>query len=363
METPSTPEPIRPLTQPAGRRRNHQQRKTPKPAGFHAPHDFLRQNFLPVSHFENFQHNRCERMERAFFQSLSYLSRHYQLSKTRHRNEPFPQNLFSAFAGTKDKLEKINPELSLILSEHEGSTCLATIEEIGISHTLYFVPLNALDWIHQQKNSQCFWLMASLFGYLHQSAAMPLLSGNDYLKNCYETISDWLQNGEDEYEEEEWKEKMCTLTDMRRKKNILEQIVQDPAQMSCFASRVSSFKPYAERESKLLTLASDLLELHHQFPGKRFWDHILMEQQDDSEEDPAYPEQYFSFFWDDNDWLCESVMEHLNCDLQERSRFIQPTIINYFTSQQPVTTSDLSFERSLLQLVAELSSVTYLFTR
>lgn len=362
-----------PAPQPAGRtgrrpqsparRKPGQKAKTPMRSTEHASYDFLNQSFQPLSHFTGFQKSKTDKVEAQFFRSLGHLAKCFGLLTDPTQEETFPSNLLSAFQQAKEQLEKKSPRTDLIITDYKGETVLATVEQIGIDHTLYYTSLNALDWLHQRKDIPSFELMLSIFAYLHQTVGMPLLTGNDFLSGCYDAIVDWLENSKDEYEEvEEWKENGRLITTMRRKRPILEKAVRDPVNLAAFADRLRNYQPANKTQEQFQKIAAGFKQLQQQYPGHCFYRNIQSDYMEEPEEERAWPDHYFSFFWDDNGWLYESLMEYINSDLQERSIFEQPVAINYFNTLSAKPQSDLGFEKSLLQLCAELSSITYQLT-
>lgn len=349
--------------QPPARRRSGQKAKTSMRSTDHASYDFLNQSFQPLSHFWGFQKSKTDKVEAQFFRSLGHLAKCFGLLTDPTQEETFPSNLLSAFQQAKEQLEKKSPRTDLIITEYKGETLLATVEQLGIDHTLYYTSLNALDWLHQREDIPSFDLMLSIFAYLHQTVGMPLSTGNDFLSGCYDAIADWLENSKDEYEEEEeWKENRRLITAMRRKRPILEKAVRDPANLAAFADRLRNYQPANKTQEQFKKIAAGFRQLQQQYPGHCFYRNIQSDYMEEPEEERAWPDHYFSFFWDDNGWLYESLMEYINSDLQERSIFEQPVAINYFNTLSAKPQSDLGFEKSLLQLCAELSSITYQLT-
>lgn len=344
--------------QPPARRRPGQKAKNPVRSTDNASYGFLNQSFRPLSHFEGFQRSKKGKVEAQFFRSLTHLSKRFRLA-----TDSFPCNMLYSFQQAREQLEKKSPRTDLIITEHKGETILATVEQIGIDHTLYYTSLNALDWLHQRKDIPSFELMLSIFAYLHQTVGMPLLTGNDFLSGCYDAIADWLENSKDEYEEvEEWKENGRLITAMRRKRPILEKAVRDPANLAAFADRIRSYQAANETQEQFQKIAAGFRQLQLQYPGHSFYRNIHSDHIEEPDEDRAWPDHYFSFFWDDNDWLYDSLMEYINGDLQERCIFEQPVAINYFHTRTAKPQSDLAFEKRLLEYCSELSSITYQLT-
>ncbi|MES2328564.1 MAG: hypothetical protein V4539_03110 [Bacteroidota bacterium] len=363
MPALSAPGRIRRKSQLSARCGPGKKAKKTKRSARHASHDFLKQTFLPVSHFEGYRKNKTTLLEQQFFHSLSNLSIRYNLEPPATTDESFPFNILAAFQHTKKLFEKKQPGLELMITEFDGETTLSTVEEIGISYTLYLPPLSALDWLHARNERDNFQLLLSLYAYLNQSAGMPLPGDNDYLTSCYDAICDWLENCADEYEPVEWQEKKASITEMNRKQKILERAVSDPAQLTALNARVRSYKPRTEIEKNFHTVAKQIAALYKQYPTRNFFQNIHTEHLGENEDEyRGYPEHYFSFFWDDNGWLEESLMQYINGDLQECSRFEQPVAIQYFNHKDAKPYSCIDFEKRLLQLISELTSIIYKLT-
>lgn len=362
---PSTPKirSIRCKPEPLTRCSSNKKAKNDKRSPGHASYDFLKQSIPSISHFEGFRRSRSKSVEQAFFLSLKNLFGYYNSDLPKTSTEPFPFNILSAFRQAGKMLENKAKSVELIITELDNTFTLATIEELGISYTIYYVPINALDWLHQQKNQKSFALLLSVFAYLNQSAGLPLLGHNDFMLNCYDATSDWVTNGEEEYEQDDWRIKMASLTEIRRKLPLLEKAVSDPAQFSALNERVSNYIPDSDEEKSLHTIAQKILALHKEFPSKNFFHNIYTGHLEPDTDERGYPDQYFSFFWDDNDWLYQSLMEYVNSDLQERSCFEQPVSIQYFNTLASQPQNTIDFEKRLLDLISELSSITYLFAK
>ena len=342
--------------------RNHKKAKTTAGSHGHAPYDFLNQSFAAVSHFDGYKKTKTPTVEKQFFASFNQFSNKYKLNTITASSNTFPYSLLSAFEQAKKELSKSNPQTSLIITQNKGDTMLATVEEIGISYTLYYVSLNALDWLHQRGEKNTFRLMLSISSYLYNVIRMSLPSGNDFLTGCYDAIADWLENSECEYEPQEWKENKALITAMRRKQPILEGTVRDHIHLYAFEQRVKDYQPLDKNEEDFLSIAKLFLSMYTLYPQRNFFDNIYTEHLEEPEDERAYPDQYFSFFWDDNGWLHDCLMEYINSDLQERCVFEQPAVIEYFHSNGSTSNSNLDFEKLLLQSLSDLSTITYKLT-
>jgi hypothetical protein len=357
MRTTQPPRQIRGEPQPAARRRPGKKAKTAKRTEGYAPHDFLKQSFLPVSHFYGYRKDKTTLLEQQFFTSLENLCERFGLMPDNHQSNPFPHNILAALHDVEKKLKLAVADLELLITENEGVITLATVQELGIDYTLCYVPINALDWLHAKSNKQTYLLLASLFAYLHQLIGMPVMS--DFLTDCYDAVENWVENDNDELDDEDLKLKKATLTEMRRKSKILEGVVRDQAHLHEFASRVFAFQAQNETEHELHEIAKEIYQLYQDFPSNNFYQQIESGYSEYPDDDRGYPDQYFSFFWDDNGWLEEDVMHYVNSYLQEVCTFDQPVAIEYFNIKVVGNRPSLDFEKRLLNLIGQLSTTTY----
>jgi hypothetical protein len=261
----------------------------------------------------------------------------------------------------KDRLEKAAPSLYLIIAQNRNKTTLATIKSLTKDYDLFYVPLNALDELHRDKNKPCFELVLSIFGYLNHKARLPLLCENDYMTGCYDAITDWVTNADNELEEVEYNNNCAELKAMHKKISILEKAVLDPSHLLAFKERLQAFKPGSPTEKRLKAVARNFYSLYQQYPNTSFYKNIECDHLEEEEGEHGYPDHYFSFFWNDHSWIHDHLMEYVNCDLQEMAEFEVPVSVQYFDHKQDSVTHAFPFENKLLTLMDELCSVLYRF--
>lgn len=337
-------------------------RKKSKPAGGSrsapAP-DFLKQRFLSISFGEGCNKNNWQQIEQDFFTSVANICALYKIELILDSSLPFPMNIASAYRLLKERLEKHAPGVYLVIAENRNKTTLATVKPLTRNYDLCFVPLSALDEFHQEKNRSCFELLLSVFSYLNSRVRMPLISENDYLTGCYEAITEWVTNAENDLDEKENNENCADLKAMSKKINILEKAVRNPLHLTAFGDRLRSFIPANQIEKSLKSVALKFHRLYAQFPHTNFYKNISCDHLEEDEGERAYPDHYFSFFWDDQAWMYDHLMEYVNCDLQEMAEWEVPVSIQYFDRRQNKRSHQLPFETRLLELIGELCSVLY----
>ncbi|WP_139367099.1 hypothetical protein [Sediminibacterium ginsengisoli] len=349
-----------PATGQAARRSRHQKDKIQKRAGRSIAHDFLSQQFFPISFSNQFKQPDWLKIQKDFFKSAKHLSMLYNLAPCESCHLPYPINISSAYKSLKDQLGKQAPKLYLIISENKNESTLATVKSMGIDHNLFLVPINALDNLHQDQQKESFDLLLSIFSYLNQKAGMPLQSENDYLESCYDAIFSYATDPDNEPEDEMQNDQWPFINMIRRKTAILEKNIQRPQQLQEFSVRINRFKPRTDWQHSLLSTAQQFYDLYQEFPDQNFFQNIESAHLQDYEDgDRAYPEMYFSFFWDDNDWIYQQIMEYVNCDLQEKYEFELPVSVQYFNTRQACEKHQLPFETKLIQLIEQLCTTLY----
>ena len=342
------------------RRSRNQKNKVPQRSSRPATPDFLNQQFFPIAFSNEFRAVDRLQVQEDFFKSAKHLSILYDLTPCESCHLPYPINISSAYKSLKDQLEKQAPELYLIISENKNKSTLATVKSMGIDHNLFFVPINALDNLHQDQQKESFDLLLSIFSYLNQKAGMPLQSENDYLESCYDAIFSYATDTDNEPEDEMQNDQLPFINMIRRKTGILEKNIQLPQQLQEFSVRINRFKPKTGWQHSLLCTAQQFYDLYQEFPDRNFFQNIESAHLQDYEDgDRAYPEMYFSFFWDDDDWIYQQIMEYVNCDLQEKYEFELPVSVQYFNTRQACEKHQLPFETKLIQLIEQLCTTLY----
>ncbi|MES2331218.1 MAG: hypothetical protein V4539_16555 [Bacteroidota bacterium] len=351
----------RKVKQTAGRKRGQKDKITCCSGGPIAP-DFLKQEFLSISFNEGCNKDNWEKIEQDFFTSFKHLCALHKIDFDFDLALPFPMNIATAYRMLKEHLEKVAPSLYLAIAENRNKTTLATIKPLTKDYDLFYVPLNALDELHSMKNKPCFELVLSIFGYLNKHARLPLLCENDYLTGCYDAITEWVTNAENELDAVEYNHNCAELKAMHHKICILEKAVCNPSHLLAYKQRLRTFKPGSLTEKRLKVIARKFYSLFQEYPNTSFYKNISCDHLAEDEGERGYPDHYFSFFWDDHSWMHDHLMEYVNCDLQEMAEFEVPVSVQYFDRTQASVSHALPFENKLLNQMDELCSVLYRFS-
>ncbi len=345
---------VRQQPEPTTRRRRNQKEKKQKSATSSFANDYLKQSFLPVTHHKNFTAQNSPRINADFLKSLKNISNLYGITLQLFEEAIFPLNIKLAFMNIKSELEKKQADLGVAIFETSHSTAtLATYKELSVGLRLYYVPLEPLLKLHMEKKKSAVNLVLSVYSYLYLIVFMPLCNHNDYLSSCYEMIGNWLENEEDEWGVEEHLSLTVELNAMRRSLKVIEKAIQNQVNLDEFENRLISFSPVNHREGELLNSANRLFEIYQQYPKASFYENFHPDLYTDEVDETIYPEQYFSFCWNNEGWINDHLMEIVNSDLQEKSRAAVPSSFQYFQCPQPIDNhpGSLDFETKLLDAI------------
>lgn len=357
MPAISTDRAVRRKVKPSAGRKRNQKNKIAFGAGRSVAPDFLKQRFAPLSFNAAGNSNNWAKVEHAFFTSVKHFCGLHKIEFKEDTSLSFPMNIAASYRWLKKELEVVVPSLYLAITENHGKTTLATIKPLTREYDIYYVPLNALDELHRYQNRGCFQLLLSVFAYLNRHARLPLLCENDYLTGCYEAITEWVTNADNELDEEEYHSNCAELKAMHKKIGIIEKAVLDPSHLMEFKTRLQGFKPRTHTEKRLKAVARKFYSLFHQYPNRSFHKNIQCEHLVEEEGERGYSDHYFSFYWDDRGWIHDHLMEYVNCDLQEMMEFEVPVAVQYFDRKQISVNHPFPFENKLLTLMDDLCSV------
>lgn len=352
---------VRSRTKQTSGRRHNQENQSQGDSRQPASPDFLKQCFLPISHNKACCNSKWEKVEQDFFSAATNLANLYKISFTADTTLDFPMNVATAYRILKEQLQKRDASLYIAITDNRKKTTLATIKPVRKVYDLFYVPLSALDEFHRARNNPCFDILLSVFAYLNQKAGLPLLSDNDYLTGCYDAISEWVTDSDHDMDEKEYNSSCADIRCMYKKIHILEKKVRDTTNLADFDKRIRSFKPGTATEKRFKSVARKIYRLFNEFPTANFYKNIHCDHLEEDEGERIYPDHYFSFFWDDHDWLHDHLMEYVNSDLQEMLEWEVPVSVQYFDRTQKEVSHQLPFETRLLTLMDELCAVLYRF--
>ncbi|MES2373397.1 MAG: hypothetical protein V4557_12505 [Bacteroidota bacterium] len=326
--------------------------------GEHA-HDFLKQSFRPVTALMNPSRVVIKKAKESFINSIQNLASLYGFKPNLVSIKKYPFCIAELFANTQAEMIKrsANVEL-LIVQEDDGYPVIATVKEIDIGLTLYYVPLDALRFLHQREKGDTFNLLLSVYSYLHHIAGMPLLNTSSYIQGEYDMMEQSYSDNEDEFEEQEYRGIMEVFTAAKRYSSILNKHIANTTNLLDFINRIEQFKPADDFDANLLSLSKKIHALWRQFPDEKFASNNAGEfLHPDEEDDRAYIDQFFSFCWASDGWMMDQLLEWVNCELQEKTIFDVPFSIQKFETPHTEIIHEFSFQKQLLELLNELADI------
>jgi len=341
--------------QDSRRRRNERHKTTLRPH-VSTGHGFLRHRFLPVWNQEPLQGGQAE-IEAAFYQSLCNLEALYKFKTGRSRGKVFPHSIAADLETARQRMEKINPKLTLLISlDDQQRPCVCTAMPYNTASTLFYIPVKPLYVLAQNKRrKKTADLVLSLYAYLHLVLKVPYYRDkNSFMYGCYQVMKEQFDQYEDEGEDldphirKRFKE-LETVGDK------LEKKIKDPIQLEQLEKRVKNFVPADKLDRKLLSVAKSALAICKQYPDQSIFDHIPEQLLFPEEFDRITADQYISFYWsDEGDYISNWIFEYVNGCFEHCGAIDEPVGYQLFNAPQEEPIHDLSFAGAVFKMIEEL---------
>lgn len=321
---------------------------------------FLKQQFAVLIGQNYAELKNWRKVETEFFTSLSNLCSTYSLSPIDVSGKIYPYNILLAYRYAADILKTINPDVELTIIQDEAhSACLATVKRVRMGMTLYYIPVEPLYRICQErKRKKEAGLLLSVFSYLYNVAGMPYFRGDSYMSYLYEMLQEWIVEGGYEENGEEYNSYISSFNIVKHGGDVVKRKVANPYHLQAFSTRVDAYNKSKAGDEELLHVAQRFLKLWQHYPRRSFMDNIHGWFIDPEEEQRMYPDQYLSFFWSDNGSLYEALWEAVNNEFQELGAIDDPLYIQVFDKpHKKISRYKNSYEKQLLQLLCDLNDV------
>ena len=326
---------------------------------------FLRHSFMPMY---KSAHGMPEQsaVERDFFKSLSYLTKHYRLNLTGYRSLPYPHNILMAEREVNRKLRVKGRHRELLIVEQENAeTCLVVKETFNHDFGLYYIPVMPIyDLWHNPEFVHCAELLTAICAYLYAEAGIDYYRDDDtYMFHNYEFLEEWVNERAFEAEDEE---DYCIQKADWENAKIQGDFIQEKMMAKGFRqsldSLIANFQATSEFEKKCLKVAVETWGLWQSFPDMNLYKHANLQdyEPDCYEDDYIGMHEYFSFVGSVRDSISDDLKNMVNDDFNERMRYQEPEIITFFNEPQTVHyTDELAYEDRLLCLIDDLCTVLY----
>lgn len=336
------------------RRRNSENKKKTRTT-FPIADGFLKQTFSPITPLGEPSSMEAIQTTDQILRSLDYLHRLHQLPAVQLPPLPYPKNLDHAFEASTKWLTKQQPSLHLeLMQNNEGKRFVATIQELDINMTLFYLPLKSPWELHQQKNRGAFQLLLGIYSYLYHCAGMTSFQSGNYVWDACECIKEYMVSDEGDFDKEELRAITEEFTLLRRVSPILNQAIRDILPFNQLPKHIDECDAITSFDANLKKIAIQLLELHIAHPNEVFTQNLSSRWLYEQEEEPTYVEQYFSFCWSGKGWLMEQLEYHVNNDLQERSFLDVPCSVQLFDQPHTQINHQLLYHEKLMELLNEL---------
>ena len=356
---------VRPLDAKTKGRQRNTERQNESSTDSHATHAFLKCSFLPklkdtpsVQDWE-----KTDKMERDFYQSLSQLTEHYEITPAPSKHLGFPYNIAFALEDIKKQLKikvKIWEEIRLV--QDKKKTYLLSEERYNTGATLYYIPIIPLYRLSKNPNyKQATQLLQSVCSYLYHVADVPYYRQQEsYLCWMYEMISEWLIYDETEDTPEYLRE----IKQSEWIGNYMEQKIFNHENLGRFKEWINRFENRDSFETDCLLLACDTLALYEMFPSATIYGSIQQDKRntshDDYDEDyherTITMEKYVSFCADDKGILFQTLFDSVNAEFQECTEIEEPSTQKRFDGTN-VSNDNLDFENCIFPLIERLIDI------
>jgi len=355
---------VRPLDAKTKRCERNTERQNESGTNSHATHAFLKCLFLPkLKDTPSIQDwKKTGKMERDFYQSLSQLAEHYEITPSPSIHLGFPYNIVFVIEDLKKQLKIKIKNWEQIRLVQDRKTYLLSEERYNTGATLYYIPIVPLYRLSKSPNyKQATQLLQSVCSYLCHIAGVPYYRQQEsYLCWMYEMVSEWLIDDETEDTPEYLRE----IKQSEWIGDYMEQKIYNPQNLILFKERINRFENRDSFETDCLLLACDILALYEMFPDATIYRNIQRKERntnnDDYDEDyherTITMEKYVSFCADDKGILFQTLFDSVNAEFQECTEIEEPSTQKRFDGTN-VSNDNLDFENCIFPLIERLIDI------
>lgn len=326
-------------------------------ADSHATDGFLKCSFLPKLQ-ETQTIEACRKPEKTegdFYQSLSRLAEHYSIEPMHSRQYGYPYNIALALEDIQEQLKnKVRDWEEIYLLQDSSKTYLTSEERYNTGSTLYYIPVNPLYRLSQNRNrKQAVGLLQSVCSYLYHIADIAYYrQESSYLFWMYEMVTEWVTCDD---ENEDTPAYVAEIAQAQWIGDVMERKIYSTQNLSRFKERLEGFKSKDSFDHDCYLLASEAFALYEQFPNQAIYRNARLngEAEEEDEENIVSMEKYVSFCADAKGLLFQTLFDSVNTELQEYTQMEEPVILKRFDGSD-ITGTTLDFENRLFSLIEEL---------
>lgn len=339
---------------------------------------FLKTIFLPKLKENNFQNSistqqnltqiqrKNTKTETDFYQSLSQLAEHYELSPMPTKEFEYPYNIALSIWDIKKQLQdKIENYEHLQLMQKGSETYFISEERCNTGSSLFYIPIIPLyKMLKDQKRKKTAQLLLSVCSYLYRNADIPYYrQENSYLYWMYEMLTDWIEQDE-EMDENHICKKELQIAEIIG--DMMEQKISHRKNLEIFRKRFNQFKPKDDFDEECFRLARKTIQMYSDYPEESIFRNAHFNNipvQENIDEEEFYDEEkiismdkYISFCADDKGLIYDNLIENVNSEFNEYVEMQEPMIIKTFDGSE-ITDKSLDFENKLFEVLRELATI------
>jgi hypothetical protein len=303
-------------------------------------------------------------VERDFFKSLSYLSKHYGLRLTNYRSLPYPHNILMTEKEVNIKLKTKGRYRELqIVEKDDSQICLSVRETFNHDFRLYYIPVMPIyDLWQKTAFAHCAELLTAVCAYLYIEADVTYYRDEEtYMFYNYEILSEWITEGKDDMEKDDYKMQQSAYDKAIKQGNFIQEKMMATGFRHSLDSLIASFIAVSDFEKECLKIARNCWGLWQAFPAMNLFKHASLQnyEADDYEDNYIAMHEYFSFVGSVKDSVSDTLRGMVNNDFNERSRYQEPEIITFFDEPKPSYNDELAYEKRLFSLIDDLCTLIF----
>ena len=293
--------------------------------------------------------------ERDFYQSLSLLTKHYNLDLKSTKKFEFPYNIALTMDDIQKQLKnKVKNWGEIRLMEEKGKTYFISEERYNTGSTLYYIPILPLYRLSKNpKRKHAVQLLQSVCSYLYHVAEIPFYRQQEsYLFWMYEMVAEWLTS------DDETEETSIYLSEIKQAEQIgdfMEQKIYNQHNLSRFKNHLKNCKAKDQFDNDCFTLASKIFLLYEQYPTEKIFRNAQFNTESNEFESDGIisMDKYISFCSEAKGMMFQTLFETVNSEFNEYRVMEEPIIIKKFDGSN-TTDKNLDFENRIFPLIEEL---------
>jgi hypothetical protein len=328
----------------------------------HVANGFLKCSFMPKLEGKAMHDNDSE-AEAEFYNSVSLLCNHYDITPMATRFLGYPYNAAIALWDIREQLiaKRSDSVFVEIVKTNSGTVNLATKENFDSNYSLFYIPVLPLYYLLKDKeHTKAGQVLLSVFAYLYQIAEVPYYrEKSSYLHDQYFYIKEWIEGDPDDWGED-YEANSAELKDAARIGDSMKHRIGRCSHLQQFEKRLGDFWVRDTFDLECHAVAQEFLHLWKTYPEHTIMTHAPHLLGDDEDVYNTYygetiaMYQYISFSATTKGWLYKTIAENVNNEFNECSEIEEPTLRKVFDGGN---LGNLDFELRLFPAIDRLCSL------